>query len=1513
MAMRRLYRDMYLHDPIAGSAVDLQAQLPFSDFTLSSLPDQNMLRAFASSLEAMHIKTLLPEAATEYQVDGAFIGNINFNNELKRVTSVMPQNADSCKITELPIYGRDPIIDVIIPDTQKKLFESPDPRIREAFSKYGDDMKQMIKAGKFPLDPKFTLYLARRTFATTTKGMSYYRRIIPIWLWEKALLRGTIDLSYRRQKSILHLIAGDDEWEPDNDQLNQLVNMFISADVDPTGAVIATRPGVQTSEIRCLAGDTLIHTHKGLKRIDELAYYDTAAGPGSAEISILVKNICGKYSQVNQWHYQGYNPTVTVQTSNGPVITCTETHKILSLDAQAGLALTKAEDMLGKYVLFDTKGAESGEVVQSFAHLKASILQDDTSGVTLPDSMNPALAYLLGLIISGGSLVRDNIQIVAIDHEITDEVVAILKDVFNYTPHLQSIPAPYGLLVHSPHNPKIANTTITIENRAIVQFFQCIGIEPGEFYDGVVSLHEHLPWSILQSTHARKRSFIAACIDIAGYVMDLNTDSGPAVTIGITNNSYPILNKLKILLADLGIETILPSKGSRLYVASNDVNRLYTGLRPFLIKKSNKPYAYVNRHPVSLLGIPADVFLPLLEARTIPTCHVKPPRFEGNSVTAMEIDFNTKVFIQDNGTIYNSDKSLLELFPGEIENKTPLYYDKFDCGEYKEQLEFIKTVSCKLYINLMNLFKQKYRFETVTAIKPAGKRHTYDISVAEDAPIFLANGILVKNSGSDFWRYDEIYDFACFTGSTLVPTEQGLLRLDEIGNAKGESEQDIDITVSGDLGPATANKFWRKGERSVARLELENGAQNIITPSHKFLVFEPKRNRLVWRRTAHLNKGDLLCFDTKKLVRTIPLELDLSAPSTYQTATPIIRPTEMTPDLAFILGLLVSEGDFNGDSVRFTNADKKLLNLYQEKMQSVFGLSTQISTTKLAGDTWNIKGRTGTSKVTTYVARTHSRSLCSWLLELGLTNEGKNGKRACLSKILPWSIRQADEQSQLAYIGAYIEGDGSISRNHGVVTIASGCPENLRQMQSMIATHGCYSVVSGNKLTMNPTDSHGFLESLKPFMPTKKLRSVVFIQNRKRGVPTAGLRNFIKSRMIRYHYRDIRFITDNDEEIQVPHWGQISNNILNAAILPVSAFNSGKYDEFLNILEQISPTEAKYTRRLFKSQYTFVKVKKVTDLKKKVSVYDLSISEDHHPAFVANGVVAHNSGAKMRALGISDGFLSGESTYSNMETSLSVFLEQIRAFREFITSKVFYQKLFPLIAMENDFIIKDKPFETKGSYNGRVNDGRIKSYRDKKGRMQYTAVIGSSNLITLGNDDNDVDLTKLYMPKIHWHKALKPEADTAYISMLTELQQSSGLPIPLRIWAAAGGLPITDIMQSLDEDVKLRNLVDKYKKKLPKAPEEEANQLFSGAALRTQKRNRSFDNVEMRDADTRKTLSRKGRAVIEERANKKAAPVLANLAKRHNVEELGAREARKRIYHFMTKRSIFGHLDNTGA
>ena len=106
-------------------------------------------------------------------------------------------------------------------------------------------------SGGIPLDPINTLFLPRRTFGYDNIGTSMFTRLITFWALEKALINATMASARRRIRSILHVKAGiDNIWEPSAQEMDNIAGMFIQADEDPAGAVVVTRTGVDTNEVR---------------------------------------------------------------------------------------------------------------------------------------------------------------------------------------------------------------------------------------------------------------------------------------------------------------------------------------------------------------------------------------------------------------------------------------------------------------------------------------------------------------------------------------------------------------------------------------------------------------------------------------------------------------------------------------------------------------------------------------------------------------------------------------------------------------------------------------------------------------------------------------------------------------------------------------------------------------------------------------------------------------------------------------------------------------------------------------------------------------------------------------------------------------------------------------------------------------------------------------------------------------------------------------------------------------
>ncbi len=248
--LNTIYREVYIYDSVSGPTVDLISTLPYSDFNLEGIKDPKVKQIFEDSLQELTFTDLMRQITIAYLVLGKIVGTLMFDEKRGIFTDLIIHNPDNCEFEDIPLRGYDPKINLKLSPEFSKFIRSTDPRDQEAKSEIPPKiMQKFMKGGKLELEPTNTLYITRGN-VPGIGSMSYYSRILPMWMIEKALIRGTILGAWKRQRSILHVIAGNEDWEPTPDQLNELASLFIAADLDPQGAVVATRQGIETSEVR---------------------------------------------------------------------------------------------------------------------------------------------------------------------------------------------------------------------------------------------------------------------------------------------------------------------------------------------------------------------------------------------------------------------------------------------------------------------------------------------------------------------------------------------------------------------------------------------------------------------------------------------------------------------------------------------------------------------------------------------------------------------------------------------------------------------------------------------------------------------------------------------------------------------------------------------------------------------------------------------------------------------------------------------------------------------------------------------------------------------------------------------------------------------------------------------------------------------------------------------------------------------------------------------------------------
>jgi len=186
----------------------------------------------------------------------------------------------------------------------------------------------------------------------------------------------------------------------------------------------------------------------------------------------------------------------------------------------------------------------------------------------------------------------------------------------------------------------------------------------------------------------------------------------------------------------------------------------------------------------------------------------------------------------------------------------------------------------------------------------------------------------------------------CLTGDTLVPTDRGLTRLSQLGDAYGEQWQDLDASVSTDEGPRPATRFFVNGEEPTRLVRTAGGYTIQGTYTHRLKVVERETGEWVWRRMSDLRAGDVLPMQLGTLVggpRRVPLPvLDQGC---YAGDRALVVPDVMDADLAELVGYFMGDGSLHAKGVRLCVADTDLdlLGRLEVLAKGLFGLDPVVT------------------------------------------------------------------------------------------------------------------------------------------------------------------------------------------------------------------------------------------------------------------------------------------------------------------------------------------------------------------------------------------------------------------------------------------------------------------------------------------------------------------------------------------------------------------------------------------
>ncbi len=246
-------------------------------------------------------------------------------------------------------------------------------------------------------------------------------------------------------------------------------------------------------------------------------------------------------------------------------------------------------------------------------------------------------------------------------------------------------------------------------------------------------------------------------------------------------------------------------------------------------------------------------------------------------------------------------------------------------------------------------------------------------------------------------------DPKCVTGDTLVLTEQGLQKMEDIYlqlpyKPREDEFVPFETTVLGIDGPEKATKFYCGGFQPIYEVETNLGYTIRGTANHPLLTLQPGGDP-TWTKIGDLQAGDYVALARGSRV----FGQSASLPESFY---PLPRqPRTMTTDLAYWLGLLTAEGSVTHYETWFVNGSQKLIDRFVKLTCALFDLK---AVPHRKADTYNFN------------VSISSKALSTWLRgELGIT-------RGSHAKSVPACVLASSEADVLAFLEGLFWGDATI-------------------------------------------------------------------------------------------------------------------------------------------------------------------------------------------------------------------------------------------------------------------------------------------------------------------------------------------------------------------------------------------------------------------------------------------------------------------------------------------------------
>ena len=438
----------------------------------------------------------------------------------------------------------------------------------------------------------------------------------------------------------------------------------------------------------------------------------------------------------------------------------------------------------------------------------------------------------------------------------------------------------------------------------------------------------------------------------------------------------------------------------------------------------------------------------------------------------------------------------------------------------------------------------------------------------------------------------------CVTGDTLVFTDQGLTPIADLmpSDAHEGEFTPIERQVRGFKAMQAATHFYHGGQAETLTVKTRLGYTLTGTPDHRIWV-RYANGQEDWKRLGDLSIGDVVAVERQ--LELWGAETTIVAPNAR--SLPNVKryplPQELTPDLAYVMGLLVGDGTLTyKNAITLSTGDPFIAQTFTEIVGRLFNYPVQQKTN---GKDYIIS----------------SQQIRVFFADLGLSYHRAH------EKVTPQSILHAPEAIVTAYLQGLFDADGFVENRYGNVRFSSSSERLAREVQLLLLNYGLITSLRPKETThrisytisIDGAEAIAFHQRIGFRLPRKATRSQLASPLRRPnvgGIPhlTGTLKQV-----------QARIVATQDKPVALKRNKRI-NSIFYTYLPNGRHISYDKLDELLDYCQENS-VPCDELKAIAKKRYFYDYIESIES--GQGVVYDLSIAEDH--AYIANGLVSHNS------------------------------------------------------------------------------------------------------------------------------------------------------------------------------------------------------------------------------------------------------------------------------------------------